>query len=188
MFLPSEKKGFTLIELMVSVSIFALVMTISMGAILSVLNANQKSQTLRSVVDNLNATLESMTRTIRFGTNYVCGDPGDAHSPNCAGDSTFTVIDSDGRTVVYSLSDSHIMRSIDGEEALALTSPEVEIQSLAFTVTGALPLTDSGYGTDAGTPLQPKVVILIKGRVVGKGATGSAFTLQTTVSERQLDK
>ena len=63
--------GFTLIEIMVAVSIFSLIMVISMGSILSVFDANKKSQTLRTVMDNMNFTLEGMTRTIRFGRNYL---------------------------------------------------------------------------------------------------------------------
>ena len=63
-------RGFTLVEIMVAVSVFVLVMVISSGAIISVFNANQKSKNLRSAMDNLNLTMESMTRTIRFGTKY----------------------------------------------------------------------------------------------------------------------
>ena len=70
---PRLLTGFTLVELMVSVSIFAIVMFISLGSILSILDANQKSKTLRSVMDNLNSAMESMTRTVRFGINYHCG-------------------------------------------------------------------------------------------------------------------
>ena len=65
----NNKSGFTLVELMVSVSLFVIVMTISMGSILSVFNANRKAKNIRNVMDNINFTLEGMTRTIRFGSN-----------------------------------------------------------------------------------------------------------------------
>ncbi len=176
------KKGFTLIELMVSISIFAIVMTMSMGAILSVLDANQKSQTVRSVVDNLNATLESMTRSIRFGTNYHCGSTGTITAPqDCiSGDTTFSVLDSNNNETTYSLSNSQIMRSVNGATALALTSPDVVIQSMTFYVFGTTPFSQGDLN-------QPRVIILVKGQVNGKTTTMSTFTLQTTISQRALD-
>ena len=55
--LRSTTGGFTLVELMVSVSLFAIVMVISMGSVVSVFDANKKSQSLRTVMDNLNSTI-----------------------------------------------------------------------------------------------------------------------------------
>src|SRR3990167_9012172 len=67
------KKGFTLIELMVAISIFIVVMTISMGSILNVFDANRKSRSLKTVLNNLNLAVESMSKEMRFGKNYHCG-------------------------------------------------------------------------------------------------------------------
>ena len=47
-----KNKGFTLIEIMVSVSIVLVIMVIVSGSILSIFTANQKSKNLRSVMDN----------------------------------------------------------------------------------------------------------------------------------------
>lgn len=65
-------KGFTLIEIMVAVSIFISVMMIVIGALLMLNNANRKAQALRVVVDNLNFALEDMTRNIMTGSEYKC--------------------------------------------------------------------------------------------------------------------
>src|SRR3989338_9971712 len=75
---PTERhqsfgRGFTLIELMIAVSIFIIVMTISMGSIISVFDANRKSRSLKTVLNNLNLTVESMMKEMRFGSNYHCG-------------------------------------------------------------------------------------------------------------------
>lgn len=66
-------KGFTLIELMVSVSIFSVVMLIVIGALITLNNANQKAQAIRAVVDNLNFAMEDVTRNVRTGGGYKCG-------------------------------------------------------------------------------------------------------------------
>ncbi len=183
-FVSKKEKGFTLIELMVSVSIFVLVMVISMGAILSILDANQKSETMRSVMDNLDSTLESMTRTIRFGTNYHSGSTMPLTSPHDTFSNddvtTMSVLDSDGNEVTYSLVGGQIMRSINSGNLLALTSPDINIQTLIFKVVGSLPY-------DTGDTTQPFVLIIIKGTVTGNRSSGSTFTIETTVSQRQLD-
>lgn len=176
-----KRGGFTLVELMVSVTIFSLIMVISMGAILSVLTANHKSQTLRSVMDNLNSTLESMTRTIRFGQDYHGGSSGDITLPSdsgSGGDTSITVLDSTNRRVTYALTNSQITRTVDGGSAFALTSPDVTISSFNVWVSGSTK-------SDA---WQPRVVIVIKGTVAGKNLSGSTFILETTVSQRKFDQ
>jgi len=187
-FLVSKKnKGFTLIELMVAISIFSVVMVMCMGSILSVLDANHKSATLRSVMDNLNYTLEGMTRSIRFGKNYHCGSSGDVTSPSdcSSGDSSLSIKDSNGSLVTYGLSSNRITRSIDGGANFYLTSPDVTIQSLTFYVLGSYPFgACNGVSTDC---LQPRMVIVIKGYADSKNLAKSSFTLETTISQRKFD-
>lgn len=178
-----QKRGFTLIELMVSVSVFSIVMLLSMGSILGVLDANQKSQTLRTVMDNLNFTLEGMTRSIRFGQNYHCGSGGDPALPaDCAsGNSSMSVTTSSGRIFTYKLVGGRISRSINGGADYFITSPDTTIQSLTFRVLGS-----SAYAGGSDT-FQPEVIITISGFAGVKPTTKSSFTLETTVSQRSLD-
>jgi prepilin-type N-terminal cleavage/methylation domain-containing protein len=69
----SHSHGFSLIEILISLAIFALVVTAGAAAILSSISANQKAQSLNSVITNVNLALESMAREIRLGSNYVAG-------------------------------------------------------------------------------------------------------------------
>ncbi len=180
-------RGFTLVELMVSVSIFIIVMTISTGSILSVFDANRKTQSLRSVMDNLNFSLESMTRTIRFGTNYHCDDavtPPPYTSPNdcLLGAPSIIVTDSDNNQVRYFLNANQIWRSINSGAASPMTSLDMSIQSLSFRVIGSLPYSDGA------NLFQPEVIIVIKGYASGmKIGLESSFNLETTVSQSQID-
>src|SRR3989344_3521226 len=144
-------KGFSLIEIMVSLSLFIVVIVISMGSILSVLDANKKSQSLRAVMDNLNITLESMSRTIRFGQDYRSWGcpplpplPTDPHDCNL-GDSSLTVKASNASYVTYQLTNGRIGRVVDGGSEAFITSPDVTITKLAFYVFGSAPY---GGGTD----------------------------------------
>ncbi len=177
-------KGFTLVELMVAVSIFALIMTISMGSVVTVFDANRKSQSLRSVMDNLNFTMEAMTRTIRFGTVYHCdasvGNLSDTR--DCpSGENSLAIRASDGRRIVYKLSGGRIARSIDGGTDYFLTSSDVTIEKLTFRVFGSTPYSVGG------NLFQPQVIMIVGGFAGTKPTVKSSFTLQTTVSQRMFD-
>jgi prepilin-type N-terminal cleavage/methylation domain-containing protein len=190
-----KNKGFTLVELMVSVSVFVIIMTISMGSILSIFDANKKSQTIRTVMDNLNFSLEAMTRTIRFGTNYHCDvTVGDITTPaqrDCTtGASSMVVKTSDGVTrVAYKLAEGRIRRYVgseidyisDNTEGYAVTSADVTITDLTFRVVGSTPYSN---GNDL---YQPQAIITVSGFAGIKPTTKSSFSLQTTVSQRMFD-
>ena len=190
---PSKKRdshcGFTLIELMVAVSIFTLVMTISMGSILAVFDANKKSQTLRAVMDNVNFTLEGMTRAIRFGRDYHCGSGGDTAQPFSCDDgrTSLSVLDQNGKKHTYTLNTitNRIERTIDDRTPYPVTSPDVTINKLTFYVLGAYPYCSLGCSpTDM---LQPRVIMVVGGHSGVKPNIKSSFSLQTTVSQRAFD-
>ena len=171
------KRGFTLIELMTAVSIFVIIMTISMSSILSVFDANRKSRSLKTVLNNLNLAVESMSREMRFGKNYHCGSGTITEPQNCpSGDTLTSFLSSDGIQITYRLNGAAIEKQIDGGEYVTVTAPEIVIDDLVFYVLGA--------GTS--NTLQPKIIIKIKSHAgIGKGQ--SDFTLQTLVSQRVLD-
>lgn len=66
------QSGFTLIEMIVSLAIFGIVVTISVGALLVLVGTNQRLQGEQSVMTNLSFALDSMTREIRTGGAYWC--------------------------------------------------------------------------------------------------------------------
>lgn len=66
------QSGFTLIEMIVSLAVFSIVITISVGALLVLIASNEQLQKEQSVMTNLSFALDSMTRELRTGTNYYC--------------------------------------------------------------------------------------------------------------------
>lgn len=73
----SKQNGFSLIEMIVSLAIFAIVVTTAVGALLVLLSSNQKLQVDQGVMTNLSFALDSMTREIRTGYNYYCDGASD---------------------------------------------------------------------------------------------------------------
>ena len=170
-------RGFTLVELMVSISIFIIIMTISMGSIVGTLDANRKSRALKTVINNLNLAVESMSKEIRFGKNYHCGSGTVTDRKNCPeGDTLISFLSSEGTQITYRLNGSSIEKQIGSLGYIKLTAPEIIIDSLTFYALGTL----------TGDGLQPKILIKIKGHA-GTGKGQSSFVLETLVSQRVLD-
>src|ERR1039458_2601710 len=55
--------GFTLVEMMVSIAIFMVVAVVAVAALLKIVDANRKSQTLQDAVNNINFAMDSITRS-----------------------------------------------------------------------------------------------------------------------------
>ena len=68
----SSQSGFSLIEMIVSLALFSVVVTIAVGALLALIATNRQLQAEQSVMTNLSFALDSMTREIRTGTSYFC--------------------------------------------------------------------------------------------------------------------
>lgn len=170
-------KGFTLIELMVAVSIFIIVMTISMGSIINVFDANRKSRSLKTVLNNLNLVVESMSKEMRFGKNYHCGSGTVTIPQNCpSGDTLMSFLSSDNVQITYRLNSQTVEKQVGGGAYIAVTAPEIVMDDLVFYTLGA----------GIGDFLQPKVLIKIKSHA-GTGKSQTNLTLQTLVSQRVLD-
>jgi len=181
--------GFTLVEMIVAVALFAVVMLISVAALLALVDANRKAQALQSVMNNLNIALDGMVRSVRMGSNYRCDVPSGT-SADCADGGTvlyFTPFDADPTDLqqdwVYSFAaDSdgigRIYRSENGLGALPITAPAVSIDSMKFYV----------VGTARGDTTQPRVVVEVKGTAgAEKAKTKTTFNIQATAVQRLLD-
>jgi prepilin-type N-terminal cleavage/methylation domain-containing protein len=175
----NKKKGFTLIEIMTALAIFAVVMTISMGSILGIFEANRKSRSLKAVMANINLSLESMSKEMRYGRDYHCGSSGSQTAPqNCSGGDTYmSFLSSGNEQITYRFNGGAIEKQVGNGEFIAVTAPEVLIDNLTFYILGA--------GTS--DALQPKIIMKIKGHSGTTAKGRSDFTLQTLVSQRALD-
>lgn len=189
--------GYTIIETMISISVFLVIIMYGMG---SLLNANllfQKSQDNRSIIDSLNFIMEDMSRNLRTGYNYRCYynppfsevlSSDSFNTPrSCASGWAIAFETADGSTAqsndqwVYSIAGGKILKSTDGATtAIQLTPNEVSIDAFSgFSVLGAEP-------SSVGNSQQPLITIRLSGSITSKGVV-TPFSLQTSVSQRLLD-
>jgi prepilin-type N-terminal cleavage/methylation domain-containing protein len=159
-------RGYTLIELIVAIGLFALVMTLVSGAYLMMISVTRQAQGIATGIDNLSFALETMTRTVRTGTVYSCG------GGNCSGGTTFSVKNSNGITVTYTLSGGAIVQN-----NIVLTDPSVNVTSLTFYVSG----------TPSGDVYQPHVTITVSGTVSAGSGKTEPFSIETGATMRGID-
>jgi prepilin-type N-terminal cleavage/methylation domain-containing protein len=82
----SRKGGFTLVEMIVSLMIFSIVAVVALAALVKIIDANNKAQTIQSAVTSLSFSLDSMSRELRSGSEIYCiasdsFNPGDMVNP-----------------------------------------------------------------------------------------------------------
>jgi type II secretory pathway component PulJ len=182
--------------MMVAVSIFAIAMLVGVGALLSLSAANKRAQAINTVMNNVNATVEDMSRAMRTGSAYHCENAIEPQYPpittvrNCpdAPGGIFLAFEPSGGDpstsdqVVYRLNGTSIQRSTQAGAPgswAAMTAPEVTVETMTFYVIGA-----GKEGT--GSQIQPRILISIKGSAVIPGGKTN-FTIQSAVTQRLLD-
>lgn len=182
----NSKKGFTLIELIVSVALFTIILTTSLGGLLMVIDANRKAKAIKLVVNNLNLAMEGMSRELRVGSNWCEFDNGtNAPDSNCNTDSDgenimYFTTDQNDESSLFRLNGTAVERRIGpsggGNVPLQLTGSDVEVDDLRFYIRGV------GYGDNT----QPSTVIVLNGHI-NQADQVMEFNVQTTVSQRKLE-
>lgn len=157
-------------EVMVSVSIFTIVVTVGIGSLLMINNSYQKAQNDRQAIDSLTYTLESMSRRIRTAREW---DPNISY--NTGAQSSFYFVDQDGSEVEYNYYAGKIrIEDPAGIQRYDMTPDSIKITNLSF-----LPL-------QTGIDGQKYVQINIKGIVVN-GRQNTEFNVQTGISKRTFE-
>ena len=168
-----NNKGFTIIETMIAISLFLIVVTIGMGSLLNANLLHQKSQDMRSIMDNLSFIMEDMSRNLRTGSDYNLINYG-------GGISFKSALGDDWKyTLEYDEQDEQVInikKYINGN-SVQLNPEEVKIDpASSFTVTGNV----------LGDSEQPFVIIKLIGIISSRGVD-TPFSLQTSVSQRLID-
>ena len=197
-FLKSNKiklnAGFTLIEIMVALSIFMVIMLAAIGSLVVSSDAASKARQTRIVMDSVGFAMENITRNIRMGTKFTCvtnqtidlsKDPSPA---NCDGGNFVAFIPAKQpsssrigykRTLRYdtkgpSGASTATLQSCDQTNTCTdIVSPDVDITYLKFFLVGA----------ESSEQVQPNVYILLKGAIKTKGVWND-FAIQTMASQR----
>ena len=171
-------RGFTLLEMIISIGIFSTIVIASIGITIGISNAQIKASSVQAAQDNIRFSVKLMTREMRTGSQYEL-------SHLCAGTSGEEIrfVASSGTSRVYYRSGASLMRLVDSTNcstAKPLMSEEVGVESLRFRIGGATPGATDG---------QPWVMVSLSIRSRGsKPVLDSQMDLQTMVVQRFRDQ
>lgn len=199
----TKNGGFTLIELMVSSTIFVLIVIIGIASLLLMNRSYKITQYKKEQFDALNAVMEDMVRNIRVGTHIRCDNGGDysagmIESPK----DCFTSVDDiqasykiafEGVAGVEGDPDDQIVYSFedDGSGTWTLYKSITGNDGGTFVrlLPSAIHLTDSNigfsvlYSEDNTDGIQPFVTIRLSGTITYQNDP-TTFTIQTAVTPR----
>ena len=203
----NRSSGFTLIEIIVSLAIFTIVAVVAVGAFLKIVDANKKSQSLKTAINNINFALESMTREMRVGSLYKCinseSDVSNIYSSNDLTNSQTSCPSTNYNGVVF-LS-SRLLTTGSGAPCTSIHAYLFEGttfkkgeqtacgQAISLPFTPVISpdavidehdffVTNQNSGT--GIVHQPKAFIHIKGHSGVQVKSQTYFDVQTTISQR----
>jgi len=174
----NNSQGFTLIELIVTLGIFVILISIVIGGFINALRGQRVAVGLMEINDNMGLVLEQMAREIRMGYDFIL----------VSGELRFT--NSSNKSVSYRLNNNlndpnryAIERDEDGAGFEPITADNIKIEKFNVFVCGL------GGCDGSGGVFQPRITLSM--RITGKGKDayieklGAYNEIQTTISSRK---
>jgi len=182
------KKGYTLIEILVAVSIFTVIISAPTGFLVGSLKAQFKVLALQKLLDQTSYLMEYMSRALRMAqkdTSGTCVTPGEGNNYKNyekIGSTGIKFKNYKGECQEFFLDENQhkLRQSINGAASIPLTSDDLEI--VLFKI-------GSDVSWDQGDQDQPKVTLFldIKGGRNRNEELRPEIKIQTTISQRNLD-
>lgn len=170
-----KNKGFTIVELLVAMSLFMILLGIAIGGFVNALKMQKAIAGLAGINDSASLVLEQMAREIRTGYDF-----------DKVSDTELQFINIYGQKVGYQLNGEAIERGI---EDVSLTPPAIVYKKITadnvkiadFNIIILDKTIPGGYY------YQPRVTIGLSVGSMDKNLENIFTNIQTTVSARRLD-
>lgn len=206
--ITSFKKGFSLVEILVVLGLFSSIATLALGSLFNAQAINGRLQETQAILDNVNLSIQTVTRDIRFGSDFYCTNIIPTASTtvtvrkNCPngseGGSVLIFQPADAANeldrVAYYITSTGVMFKKEfyyGEEPrmVQMTASDVIIDSMRFYVEGANTATGINDEGNLSDFKQPIITMHISGRSVSVSSTREPeiFKIQTHISSREID-
>lgn len=172
-----NKKAFTLVEMLVVVSIFA-VISISVVQTFNVfVLAQEKALASKEMQENIRYAFEVISkeiRMVRVDNDGICVTQGDAYWVDPTGDQLY-FLNQYNQCVHYFMESGRFKIKRGDKPSVFVTPSSLNVSNLQFSVVGSLPSE------------QPRVTVLIKTNPVSTKISGMDMSLQTTLSTRHYE-
>lgn len=164
-----HSRAFTLIEMLISISVFMLFLGIVAQSYMSLVTANRKANDIQKMYREVRFVFDTLAQEIRNGAiDYTCGDP-IQHNTLCISHPK------NGEQFLYKFADKKLLVKRDAGGFQPVTSDNLKIDDMSFTVFPEQnPYAQTAAGNDA-VQWQPSVRIELK---------TSGYDFKTTYSSR----
>ncbi len=166
----NKSRGFSLIEVLVASTIFALLISIVTGIFLGVVAAQRKTVAVRTLQDSVRYAIEAMSRDVRTGHGFSLYSQSELRFTSTIGGGI--------RRVSYRLNGNILEKGVfSGSDYVfsALTAGNLMVDYLNFYLSGEPP----------GDRRQPRITVTL-GATAGQGVQETKVNIQTTLSQREL--
>ncbi len=168
-------------ELLVAIGLFSVVVAIAVGGFTNALRTQREVAALIAAQSNAGLALEQIAREVRTGY-FFCHDSSGASTCSCSLNgfaltcSNLSFENASGAAVGYSLANNALARSENGSPAQPITSDNVAVRYLIFTL----------FGNAEGSQWNPRITISIgvAPNSADPALQSDVLNLQTTVSAR----
>lgn len=158
-----ENKGFTLIEMLVSLMIFAILITAAMSTFVKGFAYQKRIVEMQAVQREGSYLMETISREIRMATNMDSSQQGNS-------DSSVSFNNPDGHSITYCLANSNGNCTASGSYfavddtttgvSSIINSSDISVSRLNFYVSGG---TDTFWGRGAqATSVQPLITVVME--------------------------
>ena len=181
------KKGFTLIEVLVSIGLFSIIVGIAAGGFAHALRTQRQVAALIAAQSNAGLAIEQAAREMRTGYLFCHASDNAAPDPTCGCNvsgnvwtcSNLNFYNASEETVGYSMVNNAFARMLSGGSPQPITSANVKVVSLVFTI----------FGNTEGDHWTPRVTISmgVAPNSNDPGVANDVLNLETTVSAREID-
>lgn len=190
-----KKNAFTLIEMLIAISIFMIFLTIVAGSYISLVSANRKADDIQKTYHDVENVFETMAQEVRSGPiDYACVDPSKLNDALCIENQNIStqrvlsVLHNNGLQRTLIKFDPTVKKMLiryqtrqlprqpwSGGEWQPLTSEKFPLEDLSFKIRPLADPYDANNAADDSVQYQPSVTATLK-------AQGLVFT--TTYSSR----
>lgn len=177
----NSKQGFTLIELMVAITLFSAIATVVVTIFVTGLKSQQRAMTFQVLFDQTSYFTEYLARQVRMSRRSIggsCIPIGENYEMTHGGQGLKFITTECGCLEIYlDNATGRIKEDRDGVQNY-LTSEDLKVTDLSFALTGVSEL----------DTLQARITTSLKIKGGSNRAEGQpALNIQTTISQRKLD-
>ncbi|MBN2197881.1 prepilin-type N-terminal cleavage/methylation domain-containing protein [Candidatus Wolfebacteria bacterium] len=163
------KRGFTIVELLIAMTLFVVFIGISTGSFIRILRTQRLITSLMEASSNASLTLEQISREIRTGSEF-----------NVIGENELRFLNTEGVATIYRLKDKSIEKGagsdFDNIVYKKITADNIKINNFNIFI----------LENDLDNRFQPRITIGLSVAVDYEQIKNITINIQTTVSSRVL--